>query len=164
MLRTTFTFFILIILLPGIHAQHSVSIRASATVVESTDIQMIPISDMIIDESSAPNGLIDISPITNSNAGKILVKGKSNALIRLSYLHQQTVMSTSGNGTLAFDYVVSGYPSDDQNASAFLDAVDNVPRFNDKGEYYLWVGGRVNINGARPGSYEGEFILEVEYI
>jgi hypothetical protein len=149
---------------PVLHAQKSVSIRASATVVEETGIQLVPINDMIIDESSAHNQIIDISPITDQAAGKILVKGKINAMIRLSYRHQQIVVNTSGEGTLAFDYVVSGFPSDDQKASRFLDALENAPQFNEKGEYYLWVGGRVDIGNARPGSYEGEFILEIEYI
>jgi hypothetical protein len=149
---------------PGIHAQSSVSIRASATVVEETGIQMIPINDMIIDESAAQNDIIDISPITDGSAGKIMVKGKINSIIRLSYLHQQVVVNTSGVGTLVFEYVVSGFPSDDQHASQLLDALDNVPQFNEKGEYYLWVGGRADLNNARPGNYEGEFILEIEYM
>jgi hypothetical protein len=155
---------LLLLFQPGIHAQNSVSIRASATVVEETGIQLVPINDMIIDETAAHNQIIDISPITDQAAGKLLVKGKINAMIRLSYLHQQVVVNTSGEGTLAFDYVVSGFPSDDQKASRFLDALENAPQFNEKGEYYLWVGGRVNISNARPGSYEGEFILEIEYI
>jgi hypothetical protein len=163
-IRTMFALCMLLIFQPGIHAQPSVSIRASATVVEAIDIQLIPLNDMIIDESSALDGFLDISPITDVTAGKILVKGKINAMIRLSYLHQQVVVNTSGDGTLVFEYIVSGFPSDDQRASRFLDALDNVPQFNEKGEYYLWVGGRVNINNARPGNYEGEFILEIEYI
>jgi hypothetical protein len=163
-IRIMISLCLLLLFQPCIHAQNSVSIRASATVVEETGIQLVPINDMIIDESSAHNQIIDISPITDQAAGKILVKGKINAMIRLSYRHQQIVVNTSGEGTLAFDYVVSGFPSDDQKASRFLDALENAPQFNEKGEYYLWVGGRVNISNARPGNYEGEFILEIEYI
>lgn len=149
---------------PGIYAQTSVSIRASATVVETTGIQLIPLNDMIIDESSVQDGIIDISPITDEKAGKILVKGKINAMIRLSYLNQQLVVNTSGDGMIVFKYVVSGFQSDDQHASQILDAVFHVPQFNEKGEYYLWIGGRIDINNARPGNYEGEFIFEIEYI
>jgi hypothetical protein len=163
-IRTMFALCMLLISQPGIHAQPSVSIRASAMVVDAVDIQLIPLNDMIIDESLAVAGFLNISPITDVTAGKIMVKGKVNAMIRLSYLHQQVVINTSGEGTLVFDYVVSGFPSDDQKASMFLDAPENVPQFNKEGEYYLWVGGQVNITNARPGNYEGEFILEIEYI
>jgi len=155
---------LLLLFPPGIHAQSSVNIRASATVVEETGIQLISINDMIIDETAAHNEIIDISPITDASAGKIQIMGKINAMIRLSYLHQQVVVNTSGDGTLLFDYVVSGFPSDNQKASRFLDALENAPQFNEKGEYYLWIGGRIDINNGRPGNYEGEFILEIEYI
>jgi len=163
-IRTIFALCMFLIFQPGIHAQSSVNIRASATVVEATGIQLIPLNDMIIDESYAVNGIIDISPITGEQAGKILVKGKIDALIRLSYLAQQPIVNTSGPGMILCTYVVSGFQSDNQHASQLLDAVEHVPQFNEKGEYYLWVGGRIDLNNARPGNYEGEFIFEIEYI
>ena len=163
-IRTMIAFCMLLIFQPTSHAQFWVSIQASATVLEATNIQIITIKDMIIDESSAPNGSLNISPITNESAGKILVKGKINALIRLSYLHQQVVENTTGIGTFLLDYVVSGFQSDNQHASQMLDGIEHVPQFNEKGEFYLWVGGWIDLNNARPGNYEGEFIFEIEYI
>ncbi len=163
-IRTMFALFMLLIFQPGIHAQSSISIRASATVIEVIDIQLVPLNDMVIDESYALNGIIDISPITGEQAGKILVKGKINSLIRLSYLAQQPIVNTTGDGMILCKYTVSGYQSDNQHASQILDSPAHVPQFNEKGEYYLWVGGRIDLNNARPGNYSGEFIFEIEYI
>jgi hypothetical protein len=39
-----------------------------------------------------------------------------------------------------------------------------VVQFNEKGEYYLWLGGKVDLSKARPGSYDGEFTIQIEYI
>ena len=145
-------------------AQTSGTIHASATVVEATGIQLIPMKDMIIDEASAKDGLLEISPVTDEKAGKMLVKGKANSSIRLSYLDELSLVNSSGEGTLVCKYVVSGFRTDNQGASQLLDQVERIVQFNEKGEFYLWLGGRVNLTRARPGSYDGEFTIQIEYI
>ncbi len=147
-----------------LYGQNSISIRASATVVEATGIQLIPLQDIVIDESSAQNGILEISPVMDEKAGKILIKGKINSMIRLSYVNQLALVNSSGEGTLVFNYVVSGYRSDNQRASQLLDQIERNVQFNENGDYYLWVGGKVDLNQARPGSYEGEFTIQIEYI
>jgi hypothetical protein len=145
-------------------AQNSISIRASATVVEATGIELVPMKDMIIDESSAQDGILNISPVTDDKAGKILVKGKSNSSVRLTYLNEMLLVNTEGDGTLVCRYSVSGYKTDNQRASQILDMVERVVQFNEKGEFYLWLGGRVDLTKAKPGSYNGEFTIQIEYI
>lgn len=151
-------------LISSLQGQTSGIIRASATVVEATGIQLIPMKDMIIDEASAQDGILNISPVTDEKAGKLLVKGKVNSSIRLSYLNEMALVNTSGDGTLVCKYVVSGYRTDNQSASQLLDQVERIVQFNEKGEFYLWLGGRVDLSRARPGSYDGEFTIQIEYI
>ncbi|MFZ4522472.1 MAG: hypothetical protein ACOYNC_12255 [Bacteroidales bacterium] len=154
----------LLIFCDTVTAQTSGTIHASATVVEATGIQLIPMKDMIIDEASAKDGILEISPVSDEKAGKMLVKGKANSSIRLSYLNELSLVNSSGEGTLVCKYVVSGFKSDNQGASQLLDQVERIVQFNDKGEFYLWLGGRVNLSRARPGSYDGEFTIQIEYI
>ena len=148
----------------SIQAQASGTIHASATVVEATDIQLITMKDMFIDESAATNGILVISPVTDEKAGKILVKGRVNTSVRLSYLSEMSLVNTSGDGTIVCRYSVSGYKSDNQGASQLLDVVEKVVLLNEKGEFYLWLGGRVDLSRARPGDYDGEFTIQIEYI
>lgn len=163
-IRTMFALSMLLIFQPGIHAQPSISIQASATVIETREIEVVTIKDMIVDEAFAENGILNISPVTDLNAGVLLVKGRANAQMRITYTAQSALINNTGQGNLVFDYILSGFPSDNKQASEILDAQNHVPQFNEKGEYYLWVGGRVDLNNARPGNYDGDFTLQIEYI
>jgi hypothetical protein len=133
-------------------------------VVEATGIVLIPMQDMVIDEASARDGILNISPVNDAKAGKLLVKGKANTSIRLTYLNEIALVNSAGDGTLVCNYVVSGYKSDNQQASQPLDMVERVVQFNEKGEFYLWLGGTVDLTRARPGNYDGEFTIQIEYI
>jgi hypothetical protein len=75
-----------------------------------------------------------------------------------------TLVNTTGDGVLSCKYLLSGFRSDNQGASQLLDQVERIVQFNEKGEYYLWLGGRVDLNNARPGNYDGEFTIQIEYI
>jgi hypothetical protein len=57
-----------------------------------------------------------------------------------------------------------GYSSDNQGASEPIDAAARTLKINSSGQYYFWLGGLIDISQARPGKYEGEFTLEIEYI
>ena len=160
----TLSFLFCIFLLPALRGQNTISITASATVVEATGIELITLKDINIDESFAVDGILDIKPLTSDKAGKMLVKGKANSSIRLSYMNQLALVNTTGDGTIVFKYEVTGFKTDNQNASQPLDQIERVVQFNEKGEYYLWLGGQVDLNNAKPGSYDGEFTIEIEYI
>jgi hypothetical protein len=101
-----------------LHGQTEISIKAAATVIEAAGIELITLKDITIDQASAQNGVLNISPLTDETAGKMLVKGKINSSIRLSYMNQLSLVNSSGDGTIIFQYVVSGNKSDNQRASA----------------------------------------------
>jgi hypothetical protein len=156
---------ILISLLPlSAQDNHSVSIRAIATVVEKSEIELITIKDLDLDLKQAVGGLITISANTGKEAGKIMVKGKPGAHIRVTYLPEIELLNTTGTGRITMHYNMYGYPEDNQIASEPIDAVERMMRINPEGLYYLWVGGLVNVVSASPGSYQGEFTIEIEYL
>ena len=147
-----------------LRGQGSISIKASATVVEVTGIELVPMKDMIVDEASSKEGILNISPVTDDKAGKILVRGKINAQVRLTYVRDLLLTNSSGDGAMIFKYSLSGLKSDNQGASQLIDQVERIVQFNEKGEFYLWLGGQVDLSKAKPGSYEGEFTIDIEYI
>lgn len=144
--------------------QNKVTIKATATVVSHSEIELITLNDLALDPALAHDGEIEISPKLDADAGKMLVKGKPGARIQLMFVPKMKLMNSRGKGFLTLDFQLSGFPGDNQQASEILDAVERVIFFNDSGEYYLWIGGMMDINHARPGSYEGEFTLEIEYL
>ena len=142
----------------------SISIKASATVIEQAEIELRTIKNIDLDESTAINGIITVDALTDAAAGVMVIKGKPNASFRITYLPQMVLTNAYNIGTLVVNYQVNGYPNDNQKAAMPLDAVDLLLHFNNDGLFYLWVGGRIDISDAREGNYDGEFTLKVEYV
>ena len=153
-----------LILMTVLNGQSTISIKASATVVQVEGIELITLKDLIIDEASSESKILNISPVVDENAGKMLVRGKVNSSVRLTYVKDLFLSNTTGDGSIIFKYSMSGNRTDNQMASQPLDQVERIIQFNEKGEYYLWLGGQVDLSNARPGSYAGEFTLQIEYI
>lgn len=162
-LSVTLTILFSVNILKGqIETRNTISIQATATVEEYNEMELITIHDMHIDQATVENGYITISPKFDPEAGKMLIKGKPNNKIRINYFNSMSLTNTLGKGVLDFNYVVSGYPGDNQNASMILDSEDPIITFNEDGEYYIWVGGKVYIKDAKPGNYLGKFTLQLE--
>ncbi len=161
----------LFVIAPGLFAQNdngrstSVSISASATVVGG-DIELETISDMGILEAQAlqEDDLIYINPVFDPEAGIMRARGNPNAEIRVSYLEEMEVTRREGQGSLFFEYEVSGFPGDNQRESELLTEIERELRFNEDGVFYFYIGGRVDLSDALPGNYDGEFTIEIEYI
>ncbi len=142
----------------------SVSIKASARVVDMAEIEMITISDLQIDLNKAMNGIITIDPFSDSEAGVMMAKGRAGAYARITFEPETKLQNKFGKGEMIFTYKVNGYMMNNQEASEPLDAVERMIQLNADGNYYLWIGGQIDVSNARPGSYAGEFTLEIEYI
>jgi hypothetical protein len=159
---------ILLFFFPGnlLFGQHesSVSIKVAATVVEKVDIELVTMKDMDIDIGMAKDGKIIISAQRDAMAAKIMVKGKSTASFRVTFIPIAEVTNSNGSGSLELRYELYGYNTDNQSASEPIDAAARALQFNEEGKYYLWIGGYIDISKAQPGSYDGEFTLQIEYI
>ncbi len=161
----------LMLLPPAIMAQEnsetgsSVSISASANVI-SGDIDIETISDMgIVTAQQIQEGdIIRINPIMDAEAGIMRAIGQPNARIRVSYLEEMEISRREGPGVLYFDYQVSGHPGDNQSGSELIEEIEREMEFNEEGEFYFFIGGTIDMSGAIPGNYDGEFIIEIEYM
>ncbi len=138
-----------------------ISINASAQVVES--IEMVTVQDMDFSPVQSSQQTITIDPLSDSNTGKMIALGNAESQIRVSFVRERTLTHTSGS-TLTFTYEIAGNDEDDQSSAEILQTDNRDLTLNSNGEYYFWIGGQVNVENARPGNYNGNFTIEVEYI
>jgi hypothetical protein len=144
-------------------AQHAVAtITASATVVGNLDL--IVMRDLEFEIASlSPTELI-VDPQKNQHAGEIKIIGSRNSLVRLTFETQSVLRHESGQSLLYFTNNLSGSGSEVQRESILL-TQNNQIRLNDRGMYYVWVGGRLSgLENVMPGNYDMELTVELEYI
>lgn len=139
----------------------SVNITVSANVIGSTEV--LTIQSVDFNNIERDNNIIMINPVNSARAGKMVVRGAANTTFRMEYLRERELYNTEGTGMILFNYLVSGNSVDEQETSELFDQDDRDLRFNQDGEYFIWVGGSVNLDDIEPGSYQGEFNLEIEY-
>lgn len=143
-------------------SEGSYTVGVSARVIES--MEMVTIRDMQFGQVQPGQQEINIDPLTDSETGKMIAIGQPEAQIRVSFVRERTLTHVSGTSTLTFYYEIAGNDRDDQSSAELLQAENRNLYLNSKGEYYFWIGGNVNIRNAKPGNYNGEFTIEVEYI
>lgn len=160
--------FLAIILLgrANLKAQESNSVSAqvnvSANVIQS--IELITVNSMTFGNSQPGQVEINVNPVNDVNAGFMIALGTPDAEFRLDYFQERQLTQIEGNGFLTFEYILSGNDIEDQSSSELLQTDNRSIRFNSEGRFYIWVGGRVNLENAIPGNYEGDFTIEIDYI
>lgn len=149
----------------GQPGRHAVTITATATVIGNA-IELLTISEMSLIQASQlqQQDEIYINPVFDAEAGIMKAIGQPNAQVRVSYIAEREIFRREGPGSLVFYYEVSGLGSDNQRESELLEDLEREVRLNENGEFYFWIGGRVNLGNALSGSYDGEFTIEIEYI
>lgn len=138
------------------------NINVSAEVIQS--IELITVNTMRFGNTQPGQREIYINPVNSLNAGFMIALGTPEAEFRLNYLPELELTKIDGQGTLNFTYEISGNSEENQSTSELLELDNRNIRFNNEGRYYIWVGGRVNIENAPPGNYEGDFTIEIDYI
>jgi hypothetical protein len=158
------TFLLFIPFLAGAQFSSSVQISVSATVVSESPVEIITISNMVIDAEEIIENEIYISPINSPNAGLFQIIGLANSQIRINYNKNVTILSEDNTGSVRVNYELSYYPERIQTASYAFSNDEQVMQFDETGIFYIWVGGNINLNNAVSGSYSGQFSIEIEYI
>lgn len=138
------------------------NINVSAQVLQS--IRLITVNTMQFGNTSPGQREVYVNPINDLNAGFMIAIGNPEAEFRLNYLPERELNQINGDGTLTFTYEISGNTEEDQETSELLEIDNRNVQFNEEGRYYIWVGGRVILENARPGNYEGDFTIEIDYI
>ncbi len=137
-------------------------VNISAEVVQS--IQLITVNSMTFGNVQPGQLEIYVNPINDVNAGYMIAVGTPGAEFRLDFQQVRNLTNVEDDGFLTFQYELSGNDAEDQSSSELIENENRSIIFNSDGEYHIWVGGRVNIENATPGSYEGDFTIEIDYI
>lgn len=137
-------------------------VNISAEVVQS--IQLITVNSMTFGNVQPGQLEIYVNPINDVNAGYMIAIGTPGAEFRLDFQQIRNLTNVEDEGFLTFQYELSGNDTEDQASSVLIENENRSIVFNEDGEFHIWVGGRVNIENATPGSYEGDFTIEIDYI
>ncbi len=134
----------------------------SAKVIQS--IELVTINTMTFSNAQPGQLEIIVNPVTDANAGYMIANGTPNTEFRLDYLPIRNLTNTDGVSFITFEYYISANDVEDQASSELLEDENRTIKFNNDGIFHIWVGGRVNLENAQPGNYEGDFTIEIEYI
>ncbi|MFU8811901.1 MAG: hypothetical protein ACNA78_02980 [Balneolaceae bacterium] len=142
--------------------QESLLINVSATVQGSIEIETV--QSINFSGVEAVGDVLTLSPVQNPNAGKMIARGLPANEFRLEYLANRELTHVESGRQIPFFYIVSGNYIDDQSTSEPLEQEVRDLQFSSEGEFFLWVGGRLNIANLQPGTYVGDFTIDIEYI
>lgn len=139
------------------------SVRVSATATIIDNLGLLTLRDVDLNAPSIIDGTITVSPITSPYAGLMRIAGRADAMVRITYLSQETLLETGGSGGLVrANYRISGFEKDNQAASILLDIGEANVRLSKDGFYYIWLGAIIDVSRATQGNYISEFIIEME--
>jgi hypothetical protein len=127
-------------------------------------IKMITVKTVQLSEADAADDHIRINPKTSGYAGKMITVGSPDSDIRIHFVKKQKLTNQSKTGKIIFTAKLAGNDKNDPSTSEFLNNENRVYTLNDKGRFYLWIGGDADISGAAPGDYHGDFKIRIEYI
>jgi len=139
-----------------------ISISVSTTVQSVVELETLN----NINFGTVTPGMQDIyiNPRQDAGAGLMRISGQAGSVVRISYLEQRELTHSASGQTLLFFFELSGAETDNQDLSELVTAENRQISLSSNGEYYFWIGGRMNLNNIRFGQYEGEFTLEIDYL
>lgn len=141
----------------------SSSVSAGVEVIH-LELELLTLRGVRLDKVQPSEGEVYVNPVTNSGAGLMKAEGSPEAPIRITFQQQMNLVHETGTSTLTFFYEVAGNTRENQSSAELITNSSRGFELNEDGEFYIWIGGRVDITTAISGNYEGEFTVEVEYI
>jgi hypothetical protein len=140
----------------------TLTVKASATVTDN--LQMLTIRNIDLVNPGINGNQITVSPITSSFSGMFKITGNPRGKVRVTYLQNEVLKEQSeGIGTVKVRFEISGAPQDTQFQSTLLTVGEANISLSEKGEFFIWLGGVLDVSLATPGIYLSEFLIELEY-
>lgn len=140
---------------------NAIGITAS---VRDSEIEIVTLQPINLAGTERVDGIVTLDPVQSAGSGKMMALGNGNTEFRINFQRIRELTNTSGPGLIFIEYAVSGNPLDEQETSELFEEESRQVLFSDEGNYYFWIGGRIDLNQATPGAYEGEFTIEIEYL
>ena len=150
----------------------SAAISVTGTVVEPTDTEAIllePVYSPSFVMKRYDEEMIRLDPIADEagsegGAGLIIAQGIPQRSFRVVVPRVSKMTNTDTNSALEVQLLVSHNSAPEQSSSEYLRETIREFTLNEDGEYFFWIGGSINISDVEDGAYEGQFILELEYL
>jgi len=159
---------LILFLLSNLSAQNSSDTKTSATLNVSVNVidhlEMITLRNINIGTVLPSQILIDVDPRIDPGAGLIKVSGQNFSPLELDFTQQIEMVNSITNGILLVKYNISGGTTNNQNSSVKIIETPKSIILSNSGEYFIWVGCSFNLSDIEPGSYDGEFGIEVDYV
>ncbi len=143
-------------------SSETVSIRVGLAIESSIEIETI--SNINLGRVQPGQGEVFIDPKSDPGAGLLKLSGRPDALIRISFAERRELIRVGGGGVIQFLYQLAGSTRDEQTTAELLQLENRDLRMASNGEYFIWVGGTVTLDGVVFGQYEGEFTIEIDYL
>lgn len=168
-------YIILVLFLWGSQAQAQTStatVEVTANVLPNASTKvptlqtLYDVNFVVYDENQTQ---ILVDPIRNTvgteeGAGAILILGTPDTEFRLRYTRFVELENLNNPANkLTVEYLISHNSEDSQDKSTYVLQNDLELKINKRGEYYLWVGGRINITNLKDGEYVGGLEVEILY-
>jgi hypothetical protein len=140
----------------------TVSIRVGLAIESAIEIETI--SNINLGRVQPGQGEVVIDPKSDPGAGLLKLSGRPDALIRISFAERRELIRVGGGGAIQFLYRLAGSTRDEQSTAELLELENRDLRMGPNGDYFIWVGGTVTLQGVVFGQYEGEFTIEIDYL
>lgn len=139
----------------------SVEINVSARIQDY--IEMVTLADIDVGTIVPSEEILRLDPRTNSGAGIIMIQGQKDKSVLVNYSKVVEMVHSNSNSVLPVTYEVSGSVENQPSTSVLFTTNPESIELNEKGEYYLFIGCSFNLNLVKPGQYDGDFVIEVDY-
>lgn len=138
-----------------------VDVQVTATV--DPTIEMITLANIDVGTVVPSEDLLKVDPRKDQGAGLILVTGRPRAEIQISFTDYVEMRNAASDIPLDVYYSISGNTENNQSASQiFTENPINV-NISPAGEYYIWIGCEFSLKNLVAGSYDGDFVIDVEF-
>lgn len=164
MARFVALFIVSILTVVPASAQSRDAIAISIGLQIDSSIEIETISNINIGRVRPGDEVITIDPRVDPGAGLLRLSGRAGGVVRISYVQRRELIRVGGGGAIQFEYQMSGNFRDEQSASQLIVTENSDLILSEQGEYFLWIGGTLSLQGIVFGQYEGEFTIEVDYL
>lgn len=143
--------------------RNTATINVSATVESISPVELVTIRELTITPEKMNNDmLLSISPLTSIHAAVLKALGQPDMQAFISCSQTETLY---GDGKpVEIRYKVAGNQEYIQSAATLFETSPFNFTFNEKGEYFLWVGAEIELNVNTGSEYKGQITIEIEYL
>lgn len=160
---------------PPVQMEDSATITITGEVIQQLGAQNITLEiknevNFVLDDHEKQSIIVD--PITTpptydpefSGSGYIVAKGEPYASFRLSFSQNIILRNPEDGNLVTVEYLISSNDFDEQASSSYVKEITPEFTLNENGEFHFWIGGRISLTDLTEGLYEGEFLLDLEYL